>query len=334
VALGTAGVVAAALLIGTAVSVWQAVEANTARNLAGERLENEQQARQEAEAHFQKALNAVKRMLLEVGDERVAAIPQMKETRRRLLNEALAFYTDLIASNPHHSQVYVERGQLYERMGKAEPARDDYQKAIECDPDNAEALRALGHQLFGDLRHLLQGNRDEIVLPFLRRAPELQPTNPKFHNEFAWYYMLTGRPKEAVAPFRKAAELVPPGSAEAYSYLAYAALAAGDHRAASENYEKVISIASLDPDAHVGLGQAHRALGEYDRALAAFTKALECPQIPSWRRTDIHYDRGNLYIDQKYYEAALHDFTRAIELQPFQGYLYKRRGLAHFRLKH
>jgi serine/threonine protein kinase len=52
VALMTAGVVAAALLIGTAVSMWQAVEANAARNLARERLENERQARHDAEAHF------------------------------------------------------------------------------------------------------------------------------------------------------------------------------------------------------------------------------------------------------------------------------------------
>src|SRR5262249_12882392 len=139
-ALATAGVVAAALVVGTAVSVWQAVEANAAHKLAAERLEN-------AKAHFQKALNAVKQMLLEVGDEKVDAIQQMKATRQRLLDEALAFYTDLIASNPRHSQAYYERGELYRRMGKAEQARDDYQKAIECDPHNAEALGELGNML-------------------------------------------------------------------------------------------------------------------------------------------------------------------------------------------
>src|SRR5262249_22828596 len=112
-ALATAGVVAAALLIGTAVSVWQAVEANVARKLAAERLGNEKQGRHEAEAHFRKALDAVKQMLADVGDQRLSAIPQMKETRQRLLDEALAFYTDLIASNPRNSQVYLERANLY-----------------------------------------------------------------------------------------------------------------------------------------------------------------------------------------------------------------------------
>ncbi len=53
VALVTAGLVAAALVIGTAVSVWQAVEANDARKLAGERFESEKQAHQEIEASLE-----------------------------------------------------------------------------------------------------------------------------------------------------------------------------------------------------------------------------------------------------------------------------------------
>jgi tetratricopeptide (TPR) repeat protein len=341
VALVTAGLVAAALVIGTAVSVWQAVEANAARKLAGERLKDEEQARQDAEAHFQKALNAVKRMLFEVGDERVAAIPQMKETRQRLLDEALAFYTDLIASKPRHSQTYLERGELYERMGKAEQARDDYQKAIECDPDNAEALIALGWLFAGNLGYLLQGNRpavwirpkDEIVLPFFRRALELQPTNTRAYWFLASHYWLTGRPKEAAAAFRKAAEVVPPGSAEAYFWLGEAAWVDGDPRAARENYEKCLSITPLKSEAYRGLGRSHRELREYDQAVAAFTKALQCPQMPSWMRTDSYYDRGEIYLSQKNYAAAVSDFNSALELQPYQWYIYPLRARAHFELK-
>jgi tetratricopeptide (TPR) repeat protein len=321
-------------------------------------LENEKQARHEAEAHFQKALNAVKRMLFEVGDGRMAAIPQTKATRQRLLDEALAFYTDLIASNPHHSQVYVERGQLYESMGKAEPARDDYQKAIECDPDNADAFAALGWLFAGDLGYQLQGNRDEIVLPLLRRALELQPTNPRAYLLFAWHYAMTGRPKEAAAAYRKAAELAPPGSAEEYYYLGEAAVQDGDHRVARENFEKCLSMDPLKPEAHHGLGRvqgtlvggyddmsspfamAHRGLGrlhgtlgENDQAVAAFTKALKCPQMTSYLLTDLHCDRGRLYARQKNYAAALSDYNRAIEVQPFQSYIYAERGSIHLSLK-
>jgi serine/threonine protein kinase/Tfp pilus assembly protein PilF len=334
VTLGTAGVVAAALLIGTAVSVWQAVEANAARKLAGERLENETQARQDAEAHFQKSLNAVKRMLLEVGDERVAAIPQMKETRQRLLDEALAFYTDLIASNPRHSQVYVERGDLYERMGKAEQARDDYQKAIECDPENAEAIGTLGQLLLRDFGRQLQGDRNEIALPYLRRALELQPTNPRSYLRFVQYYKNKERPNDAAAAYRKAAELVPPGSAEAYCYLADACLVVGDSQGAKENFVKVLAIDPSNAVANLRLGQIHSGLGEHEQALAAFTKALESPRVPSWALVQIYQGRGDIHALQNKHAAVLSDINRAIELYAYQWHLYKRRGRAHFYLKH
>ena len=58
VALWTTGLVAAALLIGTAVSIWQAVEANAARTLAGELLENEKNARSEADRHAEQERDA------------------------------------------------------------------------------------------------------------------------------------------------------------------------------------------------------------------------------------------------------------------------------------
>jgi serine/threonine protein kinase/tetratricopeptide (TPR) repeat protein len=55
VALATTGLVAAALLIGTAFSVWQAIEATAAHELADKRLENEKRARNDAEIDRKKS---------------------------------------------------------------------------------------------------------------------------------------------------------------------------------------------------------------------------------------------------------------------------------------
>jgi tetratricopeptide (TPR) repeat protein len=146
--------------------------------------------------------------------------------------------------------------------------------------------------------------------------------------------VVTGRPKEAAAAYRKAAELFPPGSAEAYEILGEAALVASDYRAARENFEKSLSIDPSYLFAYRGLGQVHRALGEYDQAVAAFTKALQCPQISSIQVTNCYRDRGQLYIRQKNYAAALSDFNGVVELQPFHSFNYNGRGKAHFYLKH
>jgi serine/threonine protein kinase/Tfp pilus assembly protein PilF len=324
--------VAATLVIGTVVSVWQAVEANTARKLAAERLENERQARHDAEAHFQMALNAVRLMLFEVGDQRLTAIPQMKETRQRLLDEALAFYTDLIASNPRNSQAYLERGELYRRMRKPEQARDDFQKAVEYDLDNAEALGQLGN-ILSEMEE-----KDEIVLPYLRGAMELQPRYWKSYLRLFWHYERTKRRKKELAAARwKIAEFFPPGSAEAYLYLGEACLFDGDPRTAREHFEKCLSIVPSEYHTHsyayLHLGRIQSALGEYDQALAAYSKALDSPRIDSETLAIIYQDRGDMYLDHKNYAAALSEFNSVIELHPAQ-HLYKRRGFAHFHLQH
>jgi tetratricopeptide (TPR) repeat protein len=219
-------------------------------------------------------------------------------------------------------------------MGKAEQACADYKKAIECDPENAEAFGQLGSILGIMLREGRE--RDEAVLPYLQRALELQPTKPSSYLRFAWFYAgpVPGRPKEAAAAWRKAAELAPPGSAEAYIYLASAASADGDHRAVRENLEKALAIDPSNPEAYLGLGEAHSALGEHQQAVAALTKALESPRAPNHVLFHIYRVRGGIYDLQDNYAAALSDYDRAIEMCAYQWWLYKRRGRAHFYLKH
>jgi tetratricopeptide (TPR) repeat protein len=176
--------------------------------------------------------------------------------------------------------------------------------------------------------------------PYLRRALELQPTNPEFHVGLARFYEARTRPEEAAAEFRKAAELFPPGSTTAYLYLAQAFLVVGDLRAARENYEKCVSIPSEDythADAYLYLGHIHNLLGEYDQAVAAFTKALDSPRSDSSTLDVIHRMRGEIYALQNKHAAALSDFNRAIELQTWQGqlvWLHARRAKAHLDLKH
>ena len=49
--------------------------------------------------NYLRAREAVKQMLTRVADE-AGAIPEMKEIRRRLLEDAAAFYTELLKLNP------------------------------------------------------------------------------------------------------------------------------------------------------------------------------------------------------------------------------------------
>jgi hypothetical protein len=356
--------VAAAMLLGTAVSVWQAAEANRARRLADERLANEERARAQAQASYQKALDAVERMLSQVAIEKVTS-PQLEKLRRRLEEDAAAFYTDLIVLNPRDARAYVKRSQVYVNKGMLDQARSDLEKAIELDPENAEAYAQLGVFLISyspsldgpDMRGRLgliqwggggfhSPSLDGVdvsgtALSYAKRAVELQPTHPVRHAILGWTYTLAGHAKDAVAALKRAADLSGPGSADGYFYLATADRVVGNHRGVLANLEKYLAQGSSDPwtgqyiaPAYFHIGEAHAALGEDEQALAAYEKAVELPGIPSLIRSSAHRDRGEIYLRRKNYAAALSDFSRAIELRANAWHLYKRRALAHFHLGH
>jgi len=127
VALTTVAIVAASLIAGTTVSLWQAVRATAAESQATAREEqarqaaaaeaeqrqraemNEQKAlaaveserrakedeaaqRKQAEANFQAAIDAVDRMLSHLHDPELNDVPRVGPLRRKILRDVIAFY--------------------------------------------------------------------------------------------------------------------------------------------------------------------------------------------------------------------------------------------------
>jgi serine/threonine-protein kinase len=123
VALVTSGLVVAALLIGTGVSIWQAVKANYAR--------------QQADVNYLKAREAVQHMLTRVAGQQLRTASPV-ELRRKLLEDAIVFYTQLLELNPRDAPSFAERGQVYRMLGKYELSVADFEKALELQPAQAE----------------------------------------------------------------------------------------------------------------------------------------------------------------------------------------------------
>jgi serine/threonine protein kinase/Flp pilus assembly protein TadD len=322
--LVTTGLVAAALVLGTGVSVWQAVEATAARGVADQHLASETQAHQDAveqgqraQNNFRKAMEAVHRMLTRVADEQVAAIPQMKEIRQRLLEDAIAFYTDLIALNPGDGQAYFERGKVYHLVNKYDQAEADFLQAIELDPEKGEFHHKLSNTL-SNARLLLGSSssaRDpQRILFHAKRAVELQPTE-ETHRWLANVHRWWGQTQDAVAEYKKAASFAP-GSAGAYIALAEADALVGDHRNALANLQKAVALAASNPYAYMKLAETHFSLGEPDQALAAVNKGLGLSLVPSGSLGDLYHVRGNIYLSQRKYALALLDYNKASEVDP------------------
>ena len=135
--IATATIVAAALLIGTVVSVWQAIEAQQARINTEASLRRESEARDQTEESFK-----IARQAIEATTKKIASDPRLREAnnlamRMELLASALPFYERLGKQkiNDHRLQLEMantlrDLAELHRHLGDLEAVRTDYQMAI------------------------------------------------------------------------------------------------------------------------------------------------------------------------------------------------------------
>ena len=155
--LATAGVLVLAMVLGTSVSMWQALRATEAEGLAEERLETAsanyqtaEEQRQRAEASereaktneglakdaqkqsaesLKDALAAVDQMLTRVGQERLANVPQMEPVRRELMQDALKFYQKFLQKNSADPLIRRETAMAYRRLAEVHRNLGQYAEA-------------------------------------------------------------------------------------------------------------------------------------------------------------------------------------------------------------
>jgi Flp pilus assembly protein TadD len=251
-------VLAVVLLAFSTAWVWKE---NQAKNVA---LGTAEQARG-------KAMDAVERMLTRVADDWVLAIPQMKEVRQRLLEDAVALYTELIALHPNDARVYHERGWVFSLLARFDEARVDFVQASALEPGNAEYHGTLA--CFFDLS--IDTYRDvPRSLYHARRAVELAPTNAEAREILGSAYLSAGQKNEGVVELRKGAELAR-GTALEHKLLALAERALGNSRNAITHLQQASKLPNSDPWIYLHLAREHRAVGEGTEALAAADRGVE-----------------------------------------------------------
>ncbi len=91
----------------------------------------------QARANLGKALDAVSKMLTWVGDEGLAAVPQIQPVRKGLLEEALRLHQGFLAENEKDPVVRFETARAYSRVGQIQQvmgqrleARESYRQSI------------------------------------------------------------------------------------------------------------------------------------------------------------------------------------------------------------
>jgi tetratricopeptide (TPR) repeat protein len=291
----------------------------------------ERQARADADAeraradeNYRQARAAVRRMLTRVATGEIGVVPEMQETRRRLLEDAAAIYQELFQGNSLVADALVDRAGVLDTLGRHDETIADYRQALERTPDNARL-----HRFFEGALRL----HDPVeALVHAQRAVELDPQRLEYRVRLVEVYTLLGRTEDARAALDAALRLTPVRSPETARLLRNAYVALNDFAGALPHARTVVELAPDQGASHWELGAVYAQLGEDDKALAEFGEGIRLIRPHDSGNIYPFQQRGDLYMKRQQYASALADYDRAIEVGPAYSHLYKRPALAHFRL--
>jgi len=96
-------------------------------------------------------------------------------------------YTRAIVLDPYYLEAFYNRGTLYVKMGQLLAAQKDFEKALELDKNYSKAYNNLGYVL-----HIYLNKQDEALKNY-KKAIELEPGNPTYHENLSQLYKTMGK---------------------------------------------------------------------------------------------------------------------------------------------
>jgi Flp pilus assembly protein TadD len=97
----------------------------------------------------------------------------------------------LMETGAESAQLWAFMGFAAWAQGKADESIDKYGKAVDIDPENANALNGLGYAL------ACEGREPAKALTCCRKAVDKKPDNPAYLDSLGWAYYRLGYVEEA-----------------------------------------------------------------------------------------------------------------------------------------
>ena len=161
------------------------------------------------------------------------------------IDDAIATYRDVLASNPSCAPVYRNMGNAFREQGRTEEAIGAYARAIELKADFVEAQNDLGNAL-KNMGHLAEATRE------YEAAIALRPEYPEAYCNLGNVYREKGLIEKAVDCYRSALR-TKPHFAEVISNLGNAFKDQGDLTNAIDAYREALALKPGLADTHSNL---------------------------------------------------------------------------------
>jgi tetratricopeptide (TPR) repeat protein len=143
-------------------------------------------------------------------------------------------WTHTLACTTNNTTAHNNLGNVLAQDGRLNEAIEQYQEAIDIDPDFAEANCNLGDAL------IQNGQMDEAIIHF-QKAIDIQPDFAGAHSDLGGALLQKGQVDEAIAHLQKAIN-IQPDLAGAHNNLGYALLQKGQVREAIGHFQKSLEI--------------------------------------------------------------------------------------------
>ena len=230
---------------------------------------------------------------------------------------AIESYNKAIELNPQYADAYNNRGFAYEQLGNHQEAIKDYSKAIELDPQFAMAYNNRGNVYddLGDYHHAISD---------YNKAIELDPQFAMAYYNRGLSYHRKKQYDKALEDFNKAI-ILDPNDAKTYYSRGLVFDDKQQYNRAIEDYTKA---STLDPNhvkAYNNRGNIYNNEGLHKRAIEDYNMAIQIE--PNFALA--YNNRGVVYDKEGKYDMAIEDFNRAIALNPNYADAYNNRGFVY-----
>lgn len=230
--------------------------------------------------------------------------------------ESLAGARRFVRTWPHLGFGWTMSGASCHALGRLEEAVQDYRRALEVEPGNAEAHNNLGNIL----REL--GRYTESAESH-GRAIVIKPDFVEAYFNLGLSLSAMESYAKAETAFRKVLEMRP-DIADAHNYLGNLYKAQGRIDEAVTAYRRALERSPDLAEVHSNLGSALAARGAIDEAEKCYRRALEIkPRAP-----DILSNLGTFLMTRERFEEAERCYRAAVEANPESADLHNNLGIA------
>lgn len=152
--------------------------------------------------------------------------------------DALELFTEALTQLPDNNRLLYARALTADKVGQFDLAIKDLESIVKREPENAQALNALGYTLVDRTKLFEKG------LGYIKAALKLEPDDGAIHDSMGWAYYRLGQYDEALKYLKIAFEKLK--DSEVAAHLGEVLWVAGEREAAQEIWNSALQQAPND----------------------------------------------------------------------------------------